>query len=105
MTAKVTIRFQIYLATEYFGFALGSWPLERKKSGCSNRKKRIRSRTTPAPLLNARIMAYNSKLLVKRGAKVRSPGRKRTDTRKARETIRSLPETILFREIPDVLCR
>jgi hypothetical protein len=58
-----------------------------------------------APLLSARTTAYNSKFFVKRGAKVRSPGRKRTDTRKARETIRSLPETILFREILDVFRR
>lgn len=65
----------------------------------------MRSRTTPVPLLKARIAANNSRFFVKRGAKAKSPGSKRTDTRKAMESIRSLPETILFREIPDAFRR
>ena len=59
----------------------------------------------PAPLLNARIAANDSRFFVKRGAKVMSPGIRRTDTRKAREMLLSLPESILFRETHDVLHR
>jgi hypothetical protein len=87
------------------GFGSGFWLLERKKTGCSNRKKRIRSKTTPAKLLRASTAENSSKCFVKRGTKVTTPGRKRTDARKAREIVRSLPESILFRDIQDVLHR
>jgi hypothetical protein len=102
---SLCIEFQIYLDRGFVRFRSGFWPLERKKSGCSNRKKRIRSKTTPAPLLSARTAANDSKFFVKREAKVNSPGRRRTNRRKAREIPRSLPERILFREIEDVLRR
>jgi hypothetical protein len=42
---------------------------------------------------------------MKRGAKVKSPGRNRADARKARETSLSLPEAILCNDIHDVLQR
>ncbi len=78
---------------------------DKKKNGCSNRKKRIRSKMTPAELLSARTAAKNPKFLVKRGAKVMSPGIIRTDTRKAREMWRSLPKSTFFREIAEFLQR
>jgi hypothetical protein len=39
---------------------------------------------------------------VKKETKAKSPGRRKTDVKKAREIARSLPERTLFREIWDV---